>query len=590
MSRISRSTDEQGTQLSLLDYPAAEKNVERAYDGDLSDRGLSMAADRDIGGQGIDSEKALARLACLLGAPDCGGPLSAEEREVVEGARQGRVITPRLVERMRQAIRAGGDPLGDALCALRPALVRRADGAFYTPSPIVEAMAGWLLTHPLARVVDPGCGSGRFAAAIARMRPDLPIVAVDTDPLATLLTRATLAVAGARDVRVVQCDYLTLALPPCEGRTGYIANPPYIRHHDLPAGAKAWALAAGERLGIRVSGLSGLHALFYLATALNARPGDAGCFITSAEWLDTGYGAVIRHLLTDKLGLQTLNVFSPHTVPFTDAMTTAAITTFVIGIGEDRIAVDAVDATESLDLGVVKRTVERQRLAEARRWSPLLRHDSPPPDDAALTPLRTVARVHRGVATGSNSFFVLTRGRAEHLGLLPWCRPAITRAEEILRADGVIHDTLERRLLLTIPTTVDRRAYPELDAYLRWGEEARDGRPPVAAGYLASRRKPWWYLGPIVVPPIVASYMARQAPAFAYNPDGLALLNVAHGIHPRQPLDTARVQSLVQQLNGARATFRGHGRTYHGGLEKFEPREMENLPINLEELEYAGVH
>jgi len=461
-------------QLSLLDYSVIGENVEPADNREFFYRCSAGAAVGIDGAHRIDSEKELARLACLLGAPDCGGPLSPEEWEVIEGARQGQVIAPRLVERMRQAIRAGGDPLGDALCALRPALARRADGAFYTPSPIVDTMAGWLLTHPLARVVDPGCGSGRFAAAVARQQPDLPIIAVDTDPLATLLTRATLAVIGARDVRVVQRDYLTLALLPCEGRTGYIANPPYIRHHDLPAGAKEWAAATGKRLGVRVSGLSGLHALFYLATALSVRLGDAGCFITSAEWLDTDYGAVIRTLLIEKLGLQTLHVFNPHAVPFADAMTTAAITTFVIGTGEARVAVDAVDALESLDLSVVKRTVERQRLAEARRWSPLLRHDSPPPDNAALTPLRMVARVHRGVATGSNSFFVLTRERAEQLGLLPWCRSAITRAEEILRADGVIHDTSERRLLLTIPATVDRRAYPALDAYLHWGEESHD--------------------------------------------------------------------------------------------------------------------
>jgi len=90
-----------------------------------------------------------------------------------------------------------------------PALARRADGAFYTPPAIVEAMARWLLAHPLARVVDPGCGSGRLAAAIARQRPDLPIIAIDTDPLATLLTRATLAVTSAQRVQVLQQNYLT---------------------------------------------------------------------------------------------------------------------------------------------------------------------------------------------------------------------------------------------------------------------------------------------------------------------------------------------------------------------------------------------
>ena len=202
--------------------------------------------------------------------------------------------------------------------------------------------------------------------------------------------------------------------------------------------------------------------------------------------------------------------------------------------------------------------------------------------DGNGVPLRSVARVHRGVATGDNGFFVLSRQEAAARELLPWCRPAITRAEEILSADGVIRDTPERRLLLVAPRDVDRRAHPALDAYLRSGEQPRTGKPPVAEGYLASHRKPWWYLGPVAAPAIVASYMARQAPAFAYNPDGLVLLNIAHGLYPHQPLSAAQLMSLVQELNAARHTFSGHGRTYQGGLEKFEPREMEELSVHLD--------
>ena len=73
--------------------------------------------------------------------------------------------------------------------------------------------------------------------------------------------------------------------------------------------------------------------------------------------------------------------------------------------------------------------------------------------------------------------------------------------------------------------------------------------------------------------------MARQAPRFALNPDGLAIVNVAHGIYPRSALSGHQLEALVAALNQARESFRGNGRTYHGGLEKFEPREMEALQI-----------
>jgi hypothetical protein len=63
---------------------------------------------------------------------------------------------------------------------------------------------------------------------------------------------------------------------------------------------------------------------------------------------------------------------------------------------------------------------------------------------------------------------------------------------------------------------------------------------------------------------------------FARNPDRLALLNIAHGIWPREGVDP---DELAARLTAARVTFSGSGRTYHGGLEKFEPREMEGLRL-----------
>ena len=538
----------------------------------------------------ITSELLLLRLALDLGADRTGGPLSVEEEECLRQIQDMPPTPDVLIERARHGLSAGGDPLGDILCRLRPAPVRRKSGSFYTPPALVEAMLAWLLERQPDCLVDPGCGSGRFVVTATRRLPDLPVIAIDLDPVSTMLTRAALAVVGARQARVLQGDYLTSTLPRRRGRTGFIANPPYVRHHDLAPTTKAWASLAGLRVGIPVSALAGLHTLFLLATVLHAHPGDVGCFITSAEWLDTRYGEAMRRLLVERLGLHTLAVIDPAAMPFADVMTTAALSGFTVGAAFDQIATDLIDRPMTLDLNALRHTVSRQQLAAARRWSPELRSAVAPgpllpPENGSPTtvPLGTIARVHRGVATGANEFFVLTREQAQTLGLMQWCRPAITRAQELIQANGVVHDGPARRLLLVVPPDVDRRAHPALDAYLRQGEES------IAQRYLPSHRRPWWYLGPLVPPPIIVSYMARQAPVFALNPDGLLLLNIAHGIYPHQPLDEVTMARLVEQLNRMRETFRGGGRTYQGGLEKFEPREMEALPVALEGITDAAV-
>jgi hypothetical protein len=71
--------------------------------------------------------------------------------------------------------------------------------------------------------------------------------------------------------------------------------------------------------------------------------------------------------------------------------------------------------------------------------------------------------------------------------------------------------------------------------------------------------------------------MARRPPAFVRNLAGARHINIAHGIYPRDPLPPAVLDALARHL--AATTSLHQGRTYAGGLTKFEPREMERLLV-----------
>src|SRR5579862_3324785 len=120
-------------------------------------------------GLDVSSEAQLAALAVALGGTQVGGPLSSAERLlVVQGSRSEEDPQHGCLDALRHLIRAGCDPLGDILCGLRSGAERRRRGAFYTPPTIVGPMVDWILDQSPDRVVDPGCGSGRFTAELIR--------------------------------------------------------------------------------------------------------------------------------------------------------------------------------------------------------------------------------------------------------------------------------------------------------------------------------------------------------------------------------------------------------------------------------------
>lgn len=104
----------------------------------------------------------------------------------------------------------------------------------------------------------------------------------------------------------------------------------------------------------------------------------------------------------------------------------------------------------------------------------------------------------------------------------------------------------------------------------------------AAGSYIACHRKPWWRVRLRAPAPILATYMARRPPAFVRNLAGARHVNIAHGLYPREPLPPAALDGLAAYLR--RSVSPAQGRTYAGGLTKFEPGEMERLPVPAPEL------
>lgn len=525
---------------------------------------------------GLYSERQLISIALALGAKGVAGWSRVEAALV---AKNTSAVPRAIVRAIRSQIRQGHDPLGAAFCDFRSPKERRPTGATYTPFAIVRAMVQWASTveaHP-HRIVDPGVGSARFLIAAGRRFPTASLIGIEIDPVAAILARGHLAAAGmAQRASVLLGDYRTVSLPRVKHdrmRTLFIGNPPYVRHHLISPEWKAWLTDTAKEYHFKASQLAGLHVYFFLATLKHAAPHDFGAFITAAEWLDVNYGHLVRGLFLGPLGGNGLTLIEPTAEPFPDAATTASIACFEIGTRPRTIRLRRVNALDKLfRLADGGRVLRRERLQMANRWTPLTRNQQTIPE--GFVELGELCRVHRGQVTGANEIWIA----GAHSRDLPKSVlfAAVTKARELFGAEScVLLDASSLRRVIDLPVDLDQLepdVRQPVEAFLKLAKKMGADN-----GYIARNRKAWWSVGLREPAPILASYMARRPPVFVRNLASARHINIAHGIYPREALSTTALDTLATFLN--RNVGTAAGRTYSGGLTKFEPKEMERLLV-----------
>ena len=461
------------------------------------------------------------------------------------------------------------DRLGDEFMATVPASVRRETGSTYTPWDIVMSMVREAADScDPDIIVDCGCGSGRFALAAALVFPHAKVYAVDSSSRACAMCAENVSRHGLADrVKVVCSSFMDFSLPSDRGKVLWIGNPPYVRHHQIDAEDKDRFKWVADSMHLPASGLAGLHIHFIAHIARQWQEGDFGMLVTSAEWMDVNYGSFVRGLLTDRLPLVALRLFDRSVRLFEGTDSTAVI--FSFSDARRSSARVTLPDGETLDIPI-------GMLKASPRWSQSILRPKSVADvhPADLVPLGSIASVHRGVVTGNNKFWVRSGNDLDGIPATLTV-PVVSHAREIM--DGCVAKgqagTLSR--LITLPNNLETLSGNDLQAAKRiFAEGTRRG---IDQGYVARSRRCWWSITPSAPPAIMMTYMARRSPKFVRNDLNLSMLNVVHGIYPKQELSDRALSRLITYLNNN--VSMDDGRIYCGGLAKFEPKEAEALLV-----------
>lgn len=483
----------------------------------------------------------------------------------------------------------------ERLDAQKTAPQRNKLGQFATPPELARSMARYavgLMGENPVRFLDPAIGTGSFFSALYRESSPQGIdeaVGIELDPLFAKSASSLWSEAG---LQVIRGDFTKQPLPE-RGFSLVLTNPPYVRHHHLTTDEKVRLKARiVHSLRLNISGLAGLYCYFLLLCHDWLEDHGLGVWLIPSEFMDVNYGSTVRRYLTESVTLTHIHRFCPEDVQFTDALVSSAIVVFRKAPPPPGHRV-RFSLGGSIETPVNENLIPLKKLVHSGKWT---RFPVGKATERTGEPtLGDLFAIKRGLATGANSFFILTEAEAQHWEIpreflkpiLPG--PRYLDVDIVSAAPSGMPEVSPRRYLLDCPE-------PESEIKTRWPhfyEYLQKGRAEnIHATYLTSRRAPWYSQEKRPPAPFLCTYMGRSGNGrrpfrFVWNRSRATAHNVYLMLYPKGPLREALglhpeleadVFHALQHITPDQLV--SGGRVYGGGLHKVEPKELARIPAS----------
>lgn len=518
------------------------------------------------------------------------GTITVQEfhREVAALARKNKITLPMNVGVRNSSSEPKHDGDLEDLHQRIDLAYRRNRGQFFTPPDVAEFMVGYGADVGAKTMLDPTCGLGVFIDKMLETRGrKCRIFGIDKDPSminACYLNIKTRHKAKSKNVRLYNQDYLES--DNLEKVDFLVCNPPYINFHGFDRKSIS---RIGQDFGVKFSMLTNIYALFMVKAKRSVKRGGRIAFITPSEFFYTGYGKTLKKFLLENFTIDSLITFDFDSTVFDGALTTATVTLMVNKEPRPDHRVRFVKMRRSLGRVVNVSHLSKEREARVSivaqktidpnvKWQSYF-EDSGIPDSLmkSLVPLSTIASVKRGIATGSNAFFTLSDAEKNQ-----WRIKDDVLVPVISKATQISGYRLTKNTIKTLGKNGHKihllycfgAPSQGLSKYIKHGE----GKG-VDAGYLCSRRSPWYSMERREPAPILSTVFSRNNMRFVHNKARCLNLASYHGIYPH--FNSAEmVEALLCYLNSdlCMSIQKLTRREYGNGLHKFEPSDLLALP------------
>ncbi|MCF8245108.1 MAG: SAM-dependent methyltransferase [Saprospiraceae bacterium] len=458
---------------------------------------------------------------------------------------------------------------------------RKKFAQFFTPLPIADLMAKWILGNvDLKTVLEPAFGLGIFARTILASDGSLKIRGFEIDK--TIFEKAKNHFVGFENVTVLLQDYMYNDWN--NKYDGIICNPPYFKFHDYDN--KNIIKEIETKLKCKLNGFTNLYTLFLLKSIYQLNANGRCAYIIPSEFLNADYGKLVKSYLLKSNTLRHIVVVNFQENVFDDALTTASIILCANDNATTNVQFSNVQSMQ--DLGKIEQLItnypissDAKQVYNASKLDPAIKWKAYYQKQNGirfknLVPFSNYAKVVRGIATGSNDYFTFNQSKLTEFSIKEkYLLPCICRAADVKRDFFTTSDFRELRLngrnvfLLNANGSKDEN----VAKYLEKGEQ--EG---IHEKFLTANRTPWYALENRPPSPIWVSVFNRTGLRFVRNEANISNLTSYHCVYPKQTdlFTQIEIDLMFAYLltDTAKQIFEDNSREYGNGLQKFEPNDL----------------
>lgn len=467
-------------------------------------------------------------------------------------------------------------------------------GGYYTPDPIAEFLARWVLTKKPKLILEPSCGDGAFVRALNKKHKySISFIGIEFLKEEADKAREFSLYNKHLNAEILNADFLEWSLVKLKSEDRFdavLGNPPYIRYQYLSTQDQKLSEELFKSYDLKFTKHTNAWVPFVIASIGLLAPGGRFAMVIPSELLHVLHAGSLRGYLLSECSR--ILMIDPNELLFDDALQGTILlmvekkkfskqksegVAVVSAPNNDFLTHDPDEifnqasyvSGDVLNGKWMKVLLDLDELNafERVRKLPLIKKFS------------EVASVDVGIVTGANDFFLVDNATLSKFQLKEFAKPMFGRSGHCpgIIYSKVVHNKNAKKGMPTNFISIGKVEFKDLpkgaQEYVLEGEKAS-----LHTRFKCRIRKPWYSVPSVYATNLGMLKRAHNYPRLILNEAQAFTTDTAYRIALKGELNpSAFVYGFINSLTALTAEL--EGRHYGGGVLELVPSEIEKLLI-----------